>query len=245
MVSSFGLKTFDREQQRRLAHTVAQLLKSGGSFPFVEISVPPFLPLRAAYMFYLKWLIPFLGRLLLGNPDCYRMLGAYTQAFDNATHFANCLREAGLEVVPVSYFFGCATGARSIKPGAGHSSIAASPFLHIGRLSRKILCAESTLRWRHDSAHAEICHVQCIESKIGADCRGRHRSATDVKALEPTILSANRRAPSLVTSTRPSGYGCSACLMIWLVTCGHGCGPHIGVPCSQMASGRTRRWSAC
>lgn len=144
VVSSFGLKTFDREQQRRLAHTVAQLLKSGGSFPFVEISVPPFLPLRAAYMFYLKWLIPFLGRLLLGNPDCYRMLGAYTQAFDNATHFANCLREAGLEVVPVSYFFGCATGARSIKPGAGHSSIAASPFLHIGRLSRKILCAEST-----------------------------------------------------------------------------------------------------
>jgi ubiquinone/menaquinone biosynthesis C-methylase UbiE len=31
VVSSFGLKTFDREQQRRLAHTVAQLLKPWGS----------------------------------------------------------------------------------------------------------------------------------------------------------------------------------------------------------------------
>jgi demethylmenaquinone methyltransferase/2-methoxy-6-polyprenyl-1,4-benzoquinol methylase len=69
-------------------------------------------------MFYLKWLIPLVGRLLLGNPESYRMLGVYTQAFDNATHFACCLREAGLAVVPVSYFFGCATGVRGIKPPA-------------------------------------------------------------------------------------------------------------------------------
>jgi ubiquinone/menaquinone biosynthesis C-methylase UbiE len=120
VVLSFGLKTFDREQQRRLAHTVAQLLKPGGSYSFVEISVPPFLPLRAAYMFYLKWLIPLVGRVLLGNPDNYRMLGVYTEAFDNATHFAGCLREAGLEVVPVSHFFGCATGVRGTKPAAPH-----------------------------------------------------------------------------------------------------------------------------
>ncbi len=118
IVSSFGLKTFDREQQRRLASVVAQLLKPGGACSFVEISVPPFLPLRAAFMFYLEWLIPLVGRLLLGNPNCYRMLAAYTQAFGNATHFAQCLREAGLNVAPVSYFFGCATGVRGIKPRA-------------------------------------------------------------------------------------------------------------------------------
>jgi ubiquinone/menaquinone biosynthesis C-methylase UbiE len=107
-----------REQQRRLAQTVAHLLKPGGAYSFVEISVPPFLPLRAAFMFYLTRLIPLIGRLLLGNPDSYRMLGVYTQAFDNATHFAGCLREAGLAVVPVSYLFGCATGVRGIKPPA-------------------------------------------------------------------------------------------------------------------------------
>jgi demethylmenaquinone methyltransferase/2-methoxy-6-polyprenyl-1,4-benzoquinol methylase len=67
-------------------------------------------------MFYLKRLIPIVGRVMLGNPDCYRMLGVYTQAFGNATYFAGCLREAGLHVVPVSYFFGCATGAKGIKP---------------------------------------------------------------------------------------------------------------------------------
>jgi ubiquinone/menaquinone biosynthesis C-methylase UbiE len=116
VVSSFGLKTFDREQQRLLAHKVAQLLKAGGSYSFVEISVPPFPPFRSVYMFYLKRLIPLIGRVLLGNPDCYRMLGVYTEAFDNTWHFASCLREAGLEVVLVSHFFGCATGVRGLKP---------------------------------------------------------------------------------------------------------------------------------
>ena len=116
VVSSFGLKTFDRDQQSRLAQRVARLLKPGGCFSFVEISVPPFVPLRFLYMFYLKNLIPVIGRLLLGNPDCYRMLGAYTEAFGDLRHFASCLREAGLEAISASYFFGCATGVRGFKP---------------------------------------------------------------------------------------------------------------------------------
>ena len=115
VVSSFGLKTFDREQQQRLAQVVAKLLRPGGVYSFIEISVPRFPPLRAVYLFYLKKVIPVIGRVLLGNPDCYRMLGAYTEAFGNASHFANCLRSAGLEASTVSYFFGCATGVRGFK----------------------------------------------------------------------------------------------------------------------------------
>jgi len=115
IVSSFGLKTFDHAQQRQLAHKVAQLLRPGGSYSFIEISVPPFRPLRAVYMFYLKRLIPLIGRLFLGNPENYRLLGVYTEAFGDARHFANCLREAGLEAAAVSYFFGCATGVRGVR----------------------------------------------------------------------------------------------------------------------------------
>jgi demethylmenaquinone methyltransferase/2-methoxy-6-polyprenyl-1,4-benzoquinol methylase len=70
-------------------------------------------------MFYLNKIIPIIGRLFLGNPVCYRMLGAYTEAFGNARHFAECLREAGLKAVLVSYFFGCATGVRGFKPALG------------------------------------------------------------------------------------------------------------------------------
>ena len=115
VVSSFGLKTFDPEQQQRLAHVVARLLRPGGAYSFIEISVPSFPPLRAAYLFYLKRVIPVIGRMLLGNPDCYRMLGTYTEAFGNASHFADCLRRAGLEASAVSYFHGCATGVRGFK----------------------------------------------------------------------------------------------------------------------------------
>ena len=118
VVSSFGLKTFDRDQQVILAQRVAELLRPGGAFSFIEISVPPSPWLRAVYMFYLKHLIPLVGRVLLGDPECYRMLGAYTEAFGNSSHFAGCLRAAGLHAVETSHFFGCATGVRGTRsPG--------------------------------------------------------------------------------------------------------------------------------
>jgi demethylmenaquinone methyltransferase/2-methoxy-6-polyprenyl-1,4-benzoquinol methylase len=116
VVSSFGLKTFNPEQQRRLAYTVAQILKPGGAFSFIEISIPSSAPLRALYAFYLRYLIPVIGRMFLGNPDCYRMLWVYASTFRNAAGFGEYLKEAGLEVELVSHFFGCATGARGIKP---------------------------------------------------------------------------------------------------------------------------------
>jgi len=116
LVSSFGLKTFDHEQQQQLAQKVAELLKTGAAFSFIEVSVPRFPVLRWTYMLYLKRVIPIVGKILLGNPDCYRMLGVYTEAFQNVSHFASCLRAAGLTTTEVSYFFGCATGVRGIKP---------------------------------------------------------------------------------------------------------------------------------
>lgn len=119
VVSSFGVKTFDRDQQRLLARKVAHLLRPGGEYSFIEISVPPFPPLRMLYMFYLKQVIPLIGRLMLGNPDNYRMLGIYTEAFGDVGHFRSCLADAGLEAVQVSYFLGCASGVRGRKPAGG------------------------------------------------------------------------------------------------------------------------------
>jgi ubiquinone/menaquinone biosynthesis C-methylase UbiE len=68
VISSFGLKTFDRHQQLQLSQRVADLLRPGGVFSFVEISVPRFWLLRLPYMFYLNHIIPWIGRLFLGNP---------------------------------------------------------------------------------------------------------------------------------------------------------------------------------
>lgn len=124
VVSSFGLKTFSHEQLQTLAGIVHRVLKPGGVFSFVEISVPKYAWLRWPYMFYLSRVVPLIGALFLGNPDNYRMLGIYTRAFGNCQEVVGLFRDAGLEVEYRSYFFGCASGLlgrRSLTSTAGKS----------------------------------------------------------------------------------------------------------------------------
>lgn len=109
VVSSFGLKTFSDPQARGLAIEIARILKPGGRFSLLEISVPRAAVLRWPYMFYLRYVIPVLGLLFLGNPRCYRMLGVYTAAFGNCSRMATLLRDAGLHAESRELFFGCAT----------------------------------------------------------------------------------------------------------------------------------------
>jgi demethylmenaquinone methyltransferase/2-methoxy-6-polyprenyl-1,4-benzoquinol methylase len=115
VVSTFGLKTFSDEQKGRLALEIKRLLKPQGTFSLLEISVPPSRPVRALYMFYLKHVIPRIGRMFLGNPDNYRMLGIYTERFKDCSVMARLLKDAGLEVEYRSFFLGCASSLRGRK----------------------------------------------------------------------------------------------------------------------------------
>ena len=72
--------------------------------------------LRVPFLFYLNHIVPLLGRLFLGNPENYRMLGVYTTAFRDCDHAYSLFAAAGLEVKKRSYFFGCATGIVGCKP---------------------------------------------------------------------------------------------------------------------------------
>ena len=105
---SFGLKTFDDPQLRRFADLIASLLRPGGRAAFVEIHVPANPLLRAPYLFYLRRVIPLIGSLCLGDPDCYRHLALYTEDFAERDFFGVYLRDAGLEVEERRLFFGCA-----------------------------------------------------------------------------------------------------------------------------------------
>lgn len=107
---AFGLKTFNAEQLAVLAAETRRILKPGGQFSFIEISQPKHPILKTLYMIYLKYAIPVLGRLLLGNPEEYRMLWQYTNSFGNARNAARIFEQAGLNTYFASYFFGCATG---------------------------------------------------------------------------------------------------------------------------------------
>lgn len=113
---AFGLKTFNAKQMQTLALETKRILKQGGQFSFIEISKPNNKILKTLYGFYLGQIIPFLGRLLLGNPEEYKMLWQYTNKFDNAKTATKIFLQAGLITDFSSYFYGCATGLYGTKP---------------------------------------------------------------------------------------------------------------------------------
>ena len=94
VVSSFGLKTFSAEQRAVLAQRIHASLKPGGVFSLVEISVPPARWLAWPYLFYLRWVIPWVGALCWAT-DNYRLLGVYT-AFGNVMQRRRCFEKRDL-----------------------------------------------------------------------------------------------------------------------------------------------------
>ncbi|MEM6311879.1 MAG: class I SAM-dependent methyltransferase [Pseudomonadota bacterium] len=116
VLSTFGLKTFNRDQQAILAHSVATLVKPGGTFSMIEASDPKRWILRPRYRFYMDSLLPVIERLFLKGAQDFTMIGTYTKDFEDCAHFAACLRNEGLMVRNTSHFFGCATGVSGHKP---------------------------------------------------------------------------------------------------------------------------------
>ncbi|MGE0440525.1 MAG: class I SAM-dependent methyltransferase [Gemmatimonadales bacterium] len=110
VVCGFGLKTFTPDQWDLLAAEIHRLLKPRGTFALIEVSVPAGWMFKDVYLFYLKRMIPLVGRLLLGNPDNYRLLGRYTEQFGDCEGMLGALTRQGLDAKPHRYFFGCATG---------------------------------------------------------------------------------------------------------------------------------------
>jgi ubiquinone/menaquinone biosynthesis methyltransferase len=112
----YGTKTLADDDMERFVGEVKRLLKPGGVFGLVEVSVPRWLPLRLLYLFYLRSVVPFVGKLFLGNPDNYRMLSRYTERFDNCSRLAASFARAGFDVQYHSFFWGCATAITGVKP---------------------------------------------------------------------------------------------------------------------------------
>jgi demethylmenaquinone methyltransferase/2-methoxy-6-polyprenyl-1,4-benzoquinol methylase len=116
VVSTFGLKTFNKDQQDILAHQIARMLKPGGSFSMIEASDPKDWFLRPLYRLYLDRLLPKIERFFLKGANDFSMIGTYTKNYENSSHMAESLRTAGLQVSYKKHFFGCATSVAGHKP---------------------------------------------------------------------------------------------------------------------------------
>jgi demethylmenaquinone methyltransferase/2-methoxy-6-polyprenyl-1,4-benzoquinol methylase len=113
---SFGLKTLSDVQLAEFAGLVRRCLRPGGVAAFVEIHVPRPSLLRFAYLFYLRRIIPLIGRIADRNSDCYRWLAVYTEDFAARDRFGSLLKSGGLEVRERALFFGCARLYVAVKP---------------------------------------------------------------------------------------------------------------------------------
>jgi ubiquinone/menaquinone biosynthesis C-methylase UbiE len=119
VISTFGLKTFNPDQHRRLAALVARVLKPGGVFSMIEASDPQGWSLRPLYLFHLKVVLPLIERLFLRGAQDFAMIGTYSTNFGDASAIAEMFRAEGLDVAYQRFFFGCATGICGRKPGTG------------------------------------------------------------------------------------------------------------------------------
>jgi len=117
VVSAFGLKTFNSDHTQKPAYEIFRILRPGGRCSFTEISIPNAGWLRWLYSFYIGKVIPSIGRLVLKDIDCYKMLGVYTEAFGSCIRVKPLFEEAGFSVISRKHFLGSATSLILTKPG--------------------------------------------------------------------------------------------------------------------------------
>ena len=115
VVCAFGLKTFNREQLQLLAHNVNRILKPGGHFSFIEVSIPRNNLLRLFYKIHLKHIVPLAGKMLRGSSQHYNMLWEYANIYSGSEEVKSIFECVGLHVDYDRYFNGCATGVHGQK----------------------------------------------------------------------------------------------------------------------------------
>jgi demethylmenaquinone methyltransferase/2-methoxy-6-polyprenyl-1,4-benzoquinol methylase len=77
----------------------ARVLRPGGRFVILEFATPRFAPLRAAYLFYFRRILPTIGRLVSKHRDAYTYLPESVLAFPEPEALAQRVAAAGFHDV--------------------------------------------------------------------------------------------------------------------------------------------------
>jgi demethylmenaquinone methyltransferase/2-methoxy-6-polyprenyl-1,4-benzoquinol methylase len=78
---------------------VARVLRAGARFVVLELTTPRFAPLRAAYLFYFRRILPAIGRAVSKHRDAYTYLPESVLAFPEPQDLAARLAAAGFRDV--------------------------------------------------------------------------------------------------------------------------------------------------
>jgi len=84
----------------------ARVLKPGARLVILEFTTPPREPMRSAYFFYFRRILPLIGRLISRHHDAYTYLPESVLAFPTPDELASRLRDRGFRDVSYSLLFG-------------------------------------------------------------------------------------------------------------------------------------------
>jgi ubiquinone/menaquinone biosynthesis methyltransferase len=116
VVCAYGVKTLSAADRDRFVDEVLRIVRPGGIFGIVDISIPPSRLLRIPYVWYLATIVPAIGALLLGNPQSYRMLSHYLLDVQAWRKMHDRFARRGCTVHHYVFFGGCANALVGMKP---------------------------------------------------------------------------------------------------------------------------------
>lgn len=121
VTSAFGVRNF--ENLLTGFREMCRVLKPGGRIVVLELSEPHAFPMRPIFRFYLRKVMPWVGRLLTGHGREYRYLPASVEKVPQGGEMLSLLQMAGFTGCRCkSYTFGicsCYTGTRRREEGSG------------------------------------------------------------------------------------------------------------------------------
>lgn len=95
---SFGIRNVPHVE--KALSEIFRVLKSEGKCLILEFSLPP-QPIRSAYLFYLRHILPRIGGLFSRSFSSYRYLNTTIETFPSGESFARLLKQAGFNKIEI------------------------------------------------------------------------------------------------------------------------------------------------
>ena len=89
---------------------IFRLLKKDGTALILEFSIPSNRMLKFIYMIYLRYWVPFIGRIISGDKQAYRYLNTSIEEFYDMKEFSSLMRKSGFEninAIPLAFGIVC------------------------------------------------------------------------------------------------------------------------------------------
>ena len=95
VIVAFGVRNFENLEHG--LKDMLRVLKEGGKVVILEFSKPKAFPFKQIYQFYLRWILPKIGRFVSKDSAAYTYLPDSVKAFPDGQDFVDILNKIGFQ----------------------------------------------------------------------------------------------------------------------------------------------------